>query len=184
MISSAEKSDERIIVADDREPWLELLFGLHDARVVRQDDKEFFTCSLSRQTAGGHMGLAVQMLLSGWEKVNTDDERVTYRYGDLMLLADGEATENLVGYIEQQLGLPRGARGTFTRMLVDYVALNSDPQEIESQPFFGKMFLGEEGDPNEAQLFLSFNVPAGNAWFGLKDLAYSGSIAYWFRKAS
>jgi hypothetical protein len=178
-------ADERVVVAGDQEPWLGVTFDIAEHRFIdKQPDKRFLVATLMNGSSGQQVGLALDMLLTGWALESTDDPRVFYYHGDVRLRGTGPPTENLAELVEANSGASRFGGGSFATLHCNLVALCCDPLEIETTRFCGKLFLGRGDDPaKEAQLFLALNIPARQAWFIEKDPCFRPAIAAYLRGA-
>ena len=179
-------ADERLVVAGGQEPWLGLKFDISEHRYIeKQPDKRFLVATLVGGAPEQQVGLAFDMLLTGWKFEPTDDARVFYHHGDVRLRSIGVPTENLAELVEKSSGTSRIGTGSFETLYCQLAAICCDPRTIEAARFCGKLFFGDAGSPDkEAQLFLTLDLPVRQAWFSEKDPIYGPVIAGYLRGAA
>lgn len=178
-------ADERLVVAGGQEPWLGLKFDISEHRLIEpQPDKRFLIATLVGGPPERPVGLALDMLLTGWKFEPTDDPRVFYHHGDVRLRSIGVPTENLAELVEKNAGISQAGSGSFDKLYCQR-AICCDPLTIETTRSCGKLFFGDRGSPDkEAQLFLILHLPARQAWFSEKDVIYRPTIVGHLRGAA
>lgn len=176
---------EQQIVYGNPEPWLGLTFKtLAPAFGATKAGLKYYSSSLSVDTTSGAAGIALDIVLDGWDREPSDDPQVIFHYGDVRLRSLGDRTRNLVAEMANKLPLNLPAGEGCENLFVECVALNGNPTNLETQPFVGKLFFGEPGGDDECQVFLTVDHTNERAWFGEKDPNDSANVLGWLARLS
>lgn len=177
-----EKAGLQIIAGGDRQPMAGVTFTMKGIQLDPPGNaKRFLTFDALATIAGVECGLAVDILLTGWEKELANGDLPVYR-GDLRLRSIPYATEHFATYLERAFELPIQSPDVFGKLFCDCAAFLNSPETIETNEFVGRVFFGDGSPPeSDVSVFMIINLSEKRAWFSEKDGAYRKGLIDWFR---
>jgi len=133
-------------------------------------------------TVDGHAVAFDIQILNDWatkqHPLGGELPTVEAAWGTAELQSTGVNSDNLLRVLEGRFGLQPSGRRLRAVVRATGVSLTSHPSKIASELVELKLFLGQEGADNYAEVFLSINLRRGHVVIDEKDLAYrSGLLA-------
>jgi hypothetical protein len=159
-------------------PWLDLAFDVQDHQVqTGASGQPVLVANLAGMVRGQHLGFAVDIAMAGWEAEEEGDATL-YR-GTLRLRPLPRVTAALATYVAAEVLGPGEPGVAFGKMVCEATS-DIDPAGLASQPAVLQLFFGRDGDAaQDADIFLTLDLPARKASFVSVDAEQARAVAHW-----